>query len=1081
MSTPLNLADTVQISVTNAPTNVSVGVAGVQGGGGSSTTINNTIGVTGISITGGIGMTGAVNISAGGNITLTQAGSNNFSIAAAGGSSDVSGLISTGLADLRYIQTGASGGFYRTSNPNNFSSSGNVENTGTLLQNQINNLSAVRFVTGSGTANYIPKFTKYGSGLQNSVIIELNDNIGIGISNPTEKLNISGNIKFENTSAARQITCDNGGYIKFGQNAASNRRLDISGFSDGFYLQQGINFGNQQSNGTNSYIGAANAGIFFQSSSGPNDSAAILLKHSQGSDYNNPVIRVWDESEYNQHRIFGVGHGSTYKEIFTVRSNSGVGILTTSPISALDVSGNIYAIGGKVLTAQDSGNILYIIENTGTTLQNQITSIKNGTGVFIQSSNLNGFITTGNGDTRYLSSGVSGQFYLVSNPAQYIKSGEVNNISGALSTKIELTGTNLQNQLGNYYPITNPNNFSSSGNVEVTGTNLQNQITSVKNGTGVFIQVSNLVGLISTGAGDLRYLNTGISGYFYPVSNPNQFIQSGNVNNISGSLQQNIERSGGYLYGLINASSAGVSSINLASGAITIAGAGNVSVTTSAQTITVSGATGFLAGYYTVSNPEHFMKSGEATNVNLSGLSTSGNVEATGTSLQNQIFSIRNGTGVFLQSSNLAGLISTGSADLRFLNTGSSGDFYRSSNPNQFIKSGDVNNSYVHITGDELIHGLKRFSGIIAANTISGISTTAKILLLDGGYLLGSEGNTSLAWTYRQMVSVAGDTCLNWNDKQLLIPGDIIALDWGNLQLIGNWTINNTGISSLTHLENTGTLLQNQIDGIRNGTGVFIQSSNLNGLITTGSADIRYLQTGVSGEFYKSSNPNNFIRSGDVNTISGALSTRLESTGGYLYSLINASSAGVSSINAASGAITLNGAGNVTVITVGTTITVSGNTGEYINFYKTSNPNNFIRSGDFSLGGLISTGSADLRYLQTGVSGEFYKSSNPNNFASSGNVQSTGTAIYNLINTFSGNQQSFITGMNPTGLDNYYIGYPRGSFSVAPRILLSVEISGTNMYAVNITGRSTAGFHALFSDVIAESGVILHVFATINN
>jgi hypothetical protein len=82
---------------------------------------------------------------------------------------------------------------------------------------------------------------------------------------------------------------------------------------------------------------------------------------------------------------------------------------------------------------------------------------------------------------------------------------------------------------------------------------------------------------------------SGGTGNYYPLSNPNQFIKSGDVNTISGSLQQNIERSGGYLYGLVTSSVAGVANINSASGALTIAGAKGVFVTTNGQNITISG------------------------------------------------------------------------------------------------------------------------------------------------------------------------------------------------------------------------------------------------------------------------------------------------------------------------------------------------------------------------------------------------------------------------------------------------------------------------------------------------------------
>lgn len=62
-----------------------------------------------------------------------------------------------------------------------------------------------------------------------------------------------------------------------------------------------------------------------------------------------------------------------------------------------------------------------------------------------------------------------------------------------------------------------------------------------------------------------------------------------------------------------------------------------------------------------------------------------------------------------------------------------------------------------------------------------------------------------------------------------------------------------------------------------------------------------------------------------INSASGILNNKINSSGSYLYGLISAASAGVGSINGSSGALTLNGAGSSSVITNGQTITISGN------------------------------------------------------------------------------------------------------------------------------------------------------------
>jgi hypothetical protein len=96
-------------------------------------------------------------------------------------------------------------------------------------------------------------------------------------------------------------------------------------------------------------------------------------------------------------------------------------------------------------------------------------------------------------------------------------------------------------------------------------------------------------------------------------------------------------------------------------------------------------------------------------------------------------------------------------------------------------------------------------------------------------------------------------------------------------------------------------------------------------------------------------------------------------------------------------------------------------------------------------------------------------------------VYSTGQTLHNYLTNFSGNSQCFSTGINPTGLDTYYVSFPLGAFPSTPRVFPSIEISGENMYSINITGRTNQGFYSKFSENIGESGVILHVFATINS
>ena len=674
----------------------------------------------------------------------------------------------------------------------------------------------------------------------------------------------------------------------------------------------------------------------------------------------------------------------------------------------------------------------------------------------IGNSNLNGLISTGSADLRYLASGSSGQFYQKSNPNNFSSSGNVEN-----------TGTALQNQLGNYYLKSNPNNFSSSGNVENTGTLLQSQL-----------------------------------GNYYLKSNPNNFVQSGQF--VSG------------------ASITGGVAIQ---GALNLNAGSNITLTQQgANTVLITSA------------------GGAATNI--------------------------------------VGLISTGDADLRYLSSGSSGAFYASSNPNQFIKSGDVNNIYVHRTGNELISGLKIFGSGIAVDIISGISNKCKINLLLSE-ISDSNGIQAIGLASRELIRDNGDSVVNWNQGQLnngaqssidwvnrvfYNSSNQTVIDYQNTALYGDWKLNDnvlfnlTGISitggntitgTLTinegsnirlaqqgnnilqingvipggfstsgNLEVTGTSLQNQITSVKNGTGVFIQGSNLQGLISTGSADLRYLQTGASGSFYLASNPSNFISSSNLNGLitTGSADLRYLQTGSSgefiknsnLNGLLSSGShALINSITGISlsgglgitGAININAGTNVVLTQQGSNtfniaatipqgFPTSGNlesTGTALqnqlgSYYLKTNPNNFSSSGNVE-----ATGTALQNQL-----GSYYLKTNPNNFSSSGNVESTGTALQNQLgsyylktnpNNFSSSGNVENTGTAVVGLlGSYYLKTNPNNFSSSG----NVENTGTsivgllNSYYLKTNPNNFVQSGQFISGVSVSGGVAIQGALNIN-
>jgi hypothetical protein len=255
-------------------------------------------------------------------------------------------------------------------------------------------------------------------------------------------------------------------------------------------------------------------------------------------------------------------------------------------------------------------------------------------------------------------------------------------------------------------------------------------------------------------------------------------------------------------------------------------------------------------------------------------------------------------------------------------------------------------------------------------------------------------------------------------------------------------------------------------------------------------------------------------QTGALLNYSGILSDRLYQTGASLLSLIAANSAGVTSISVTghavqSGSINFTGAGNVVVQTgINNTIIFSGDTSALATIVNLGSTGSTLYNNIVGLSGVLNadilnlgTTGSNLYNLINNFSGVFNNSGSQyqtqintltTNLAStgislknslnldSGNLITTGQTLYTYLNIFSGNSQSFSTGMT-TGFDNYRVDFPLLFLRGVPRVFPSVEISGSTMYAVNITGRTTGNFYALFSDIIAESGVVLHIYATVNS
>jgi hypothetical protein len=179
-------------------------------------------------------------------------------------------------------------------------------------------------------------------------------------------------------------------------------------------------------------------------------------------------------------------------------------------------------------------------------LQSQITTINNATGIFVTESE-------------------TGLFYPSNNPSGFITGVDLSAyVTGAVVRPSETGAFVTQSQTGQFYPASNPSGFITGVNLSsyattsyVTGVSgaLQSQITTLNSQTGSYV-TGSVVRPSETGA---------LTGAFYPrFSNPSQFITNASligyattsyVTGVSGFLQTQIttlnSRTGSYVTGSV--------------------------------------------------------------------------------------------------------------------------------------------------------------------------------------------------------------------------------------------------------------------------------------------------------------------------------------------------------------------------------------------------------------------------------------------------------------------------------------------------------------------------------------------------
>ncbi len=118
-------------------------------------------------------------------------------------------------------------------------------------------------VTGTGTANYLPRWTT-SSNIGNSVIYQSGSNIGIGITSPNQQLEITGNFRVSTTTYANQSGIIYKGADRFIHNFNYGYNGTVTTTGQNTFV--GINAGNftMGNTATGSYEASRNTGIGYQ-------------------------------------------------------------------------------------------------------------------------------------------------------------------------------------------------------------------------------------------------------------------------------------------------------------------------------------------------------------------------------------------------------------------------------------------------------------------------------------------------------------------------------------------------------------------------------------------------------------------------------------------------------------------------------------------------------------------------------------------------------------------------------------------------------------------------------------------------
>lgn len=561
-----------------------------------------------------------------------------------------------------------------------------------------------------------------------------------------------------------------------------------------------------------------------------------------------------------------------------------------------------------------------------------------------------------------------------------------------------------RSETGQFYPYSNPLGFSTSGDLQLyyLNSNPSGYITGFN--SGLYLLKSD------TGNYSNYFLLRNETGQFYPVSNPQQYIKSGEVISV---FYLNTNPSG-YI------SNSGFALISFITGI-----SGNLQL----QINSIVGGTG---NFYLASNPQQYIKSGDVSVLYYTKNNESG--------FLNNLSGLSTG---YIQ--NISGVLST-----RIASTGSN----LQTQINNFGPYANI----VHTTGNESITGIKTFNSPIALNIITGINNSGSINIVSG-FSYRDQNGVLRIFINDEEIRLYDK---NGNDRFNAGPTVTAITDTANIDRFQATTsetnITDHGDTIRFKADANQTYLADFTDGIRffaNNSGTFLYDAFGNDILLSLSGKLDATGTNLNNLISVERNKqtvtgvsvtgSNSI-TGLVN-IQGVFGTNVILSGNNIIGISGGGGAGISSavtsLNTLINTVQVTGLGIITVSNNGQIIQISGssptgagevntasNLGGGIGVFSDKSVFDLRFNSITGITGINVTLSGNqININSTLNTGQFYPASNLSQFSSSGNVANTGQSLYNLINGLS------------------------GQLNVSGGLLSAVKVTGSSILnIVNLTG-----------------------------